>query len=109
MRLRVYYDHWLPKLFKFAGLTIYPFVMLAGAKDAPGTATVARHECIHVRQVRREGLFLFALKYFVELVSLLARGRTYDQAIHEVSFEKEAYADQDKIEMTHEERTDFAL
>lgn len=108
MKLRVRYDHWLPKLFKFEAVTIYPFVLFTHPKDFPTTMDTIRHECTHVRQFRAGGLG-FTIRYVWELIVLLCSGRTYDQAIHEISYEVEAYKSEKTLELTAEEREEFGV
>ncbi len=109
MKVRARYTHWFPKLVKVEAITIYPYVLFTSAKTAPSTAEVIRHECVHVRQVRRLGVVRFAIAYAWELLVLLCGGRTYDQAIHEISFEVEAYRDEKTMVMTADERAEFDI
>lgn len=109
MKVRARYAHWFPKLVRVDAITIYPYVLFTAPKEAPSTLETVKHECVHVRQVRRLGIVRFSIAYAWELLVLLCGGRTYTQAIHEISYEVEAYRDEKTIELTADERAEFDL
>ncbi len=58
---------------------------------------------IHVRQVRRLGWLRFYGSYLLEYFKHRCRGLGHAAAYLELSFEKEAYANQDRIELSDAE------
>lgn len=62
MKLRIRYNHWLPKRLGVAAITLYPFVLFAW--DSP-SESLWRHEMVHVEQVRRIGWLRFYVSYLV--------------------------------------------
>ncbi len=82
------------KLFGINGIVLYPFILYA---DKFPSRTVRSHEKIHVNQIRSMGVLKFYLSYVGEYAQGRLKGLSHDQAYREISFEKEAYRDQDKI------------
>jgi len=87
----------LMRLLGLKGMAIYPAIFVAGNAITPkGNSTVIfRHERIHVAQQRE----LFVLPFYVlylleETVRALFMGRGYAQAYFDISFEREAYANE---------------
>jgi hypothetical protein len=77
----------------FRGMTFFPFVFMADAKDKENVVFI-NHEKIHIRQ-QLELLILpffvwYALEYLVRLIQYKDRKKAY----YAISFEREAYANE---------------
>lgn len=60
MRIRIKKNHWLPKLLKVGGITIYPYIFI----DSPFPSyQLIAHELVHIDQVRSVGWFRFYISY----------------------------------------------
>jgi hypothetical protein len=53
-----------------------------------------RHELVHVRQIARVGLFTFYWRWVGEYVANRRRGLTSDESYRRISFEEEAFAEE---------------
>ena len=73
------------------GRRIYVAADLPG-KPAEQVDRLLRHELVHVRQVRRLGLFRFLWQYVREYVRNRRAGLAGGEAYRRISFEQEAYA-----------------
>ncbi len=77
----------------YTGITIYPFVFLkrrALAKDK----TLINHERIHLMQQRELLVIPFYIWYVIEFVIRLIYYKSWHLAYINISFEREAYANQ---------------
>ncbi|MFA7688175.1 MAG: hypothetical protein WCY25_09955 [Moheibacter sp.] len=75
----------------FRGLAIYPFIFLQD-KKLRENPKIINHERIHLRQQIEMLWFFFFLWYGIEfLIRWVQHGNT-NTAYHQISFEKEAYA-----------------
>lgn len=79
----------------FAALTLWPFVFVR--KDARIVATTIRHENIHGRQQKELLLVGFYLLYSIEWLIKLCYYRNSITAYKNISFEREAYANQNNV------------
>jgi hypothetical protein len=77
--------------FGIRGIVLYPFIIYA--PKHPDTI-LEQHECIHWQQVKAYGVFNFYLIYLREYMRGRKRGLNHDQAYREISFEKEAYQEE---------------
>ena len=68
------------------GITLFPFIIL---KDDDHNAVRINHEKIHIRQQLECLIILFYLLYFIEFIFSGYRG---------ISFEKEAYQNQNNLD-----------
>lgn len=88
----------LPWLFtkNFRGMAIYPFVFV---KDKVMTAdkTLLNHEKIHLRQQIELLWVFFFLMYGLEFLIRWIMYRNVFKAYLNISFEKEAYANEDNL------------
>lgn len=73
------------------GMAIFPFVLL---KNRLPKRVLLNHECIHLRQQLETGFILFYLWYFAEYFIGLIRYRNHYHAYRQISFEKEAFANE---------------
>lgn len=83
----------LAKLLRVGGIVLYPFVFFADKNPAP---SVVSHELIHIKQIRQSGVLLFYFQYAREYVLNRWHGMNHHEAYLAISFEKEAYAGQEK-------------
>jgi len=82
---------------RVAGLTLGRRVYLdTSVVDLPADRAVAilHHEITHVNQYRRVGTVPFLVRYLVEYLRNRFRGMSADAAYREISFEKEAFAEE---------------
>lgn len=73
------------------GMAIFPFVLLK--PRVPGRVLL-HHECIHLRQQLETGILLFYIWYLSEYLLRLVWYRSHYRAYREISFEKEAFANE---------------
>jgi len=81
----------------FRGLTFYPFVFLAD-KDDKLNKVFINHEKIHIRQQLELLIVPFYLWYFTEYLFRLIQYKDRKQAYFNISFEREAYANEKDLE-----------
>lgn len=87
--MKIIYNDFIP--FKgFRAINIFGVVFVRGKR--PISATIQNHEAIHTAQMREMLWLIFYVVYFVEwLFRLFRKGNAYRQ----ISFEREAYENQD--------------
>ncbi len=83
--------HLVPK--GFGGLAIFPFIFLSAAR-LKGNSPFINHERIHLRQQVEILLLPFFVWYGVEFLVRLIASRNFSKAYHNISFEREAYANE---------------
>jgi len=99
--VRVGYPPWL-RLFvarDVAAITLGRRIYLrpdVAARPAAALGRLLRHELVHVRQVNRHGLFLFLARYAGEFLGHLIRERSVNKAYRRISFEVEAWAEEER-------------
>lgn len=98
MKIRVKYDHWIPKRLKVLGITLYPFILVATTKEQTHPVLL-RHEWVHVQQVRRVGWIWFYLTYLMEHLNGWLVWRDWDVAYRNISYEVEAYEKEESTEI----------
>lgn len=81
-------NSYLAKILRVNGIVLYPFVFLAPKNPDP---YLINHESIHWDQIKRVGVLNFYYTYLKEYVSSRKQGMNHDQAYRAISFEKEAY------------------
>lgn len=107
---RILYSNWRLNLvswfFKVGGFTFFPWIILREKyRDDPRYKDIndrtTRHETIHIKQ---QGEFLvipFYLWYLVEwFIRLFGKGNAY----RNISFEREAYANENNVDYLKERR-----
>jgi hypothetical protein len=79
----------------FAAINLFGFIF--ARKNTVITARTLRHEAIHTAQMKERFYIGFYLIYLLEWLVLLLRYRNNDKACRAISFEREAYQnDNDK-------------
>lgn len=88
--MRYRFPWWLrPFLLRgVAGITLGRRVYIEGGD----VESILRHELVHVRQIRRLGLFRFYWSYIREYVTNRRRGMRAVEAYRAISLEEEAFA-----------------
>jgi hypothetical protein len=100
-KLRIGYPWWLrpflqPSVIAITlGRRVYVLPSFLN-RDRAEVERLIRHELEHVRQVNRLTLPVFLVRYGYEFVRNVIRERSIDRAYRAISFEKEAYAAEEK-------------
>lgn len=81
----------------FRGLTIFPFVFLKHNLDTQNEVLL-NHEKIHIRQQLELLLFPFLAWYFIEYAVRLLQYKNANLAYRNISFEREAYANEHHLD-----------
>ena len=91
----IYNDKFLKSVswfMKVYAITLFPFIILR--KKYKGSEVLLNHESIHLEQQKELLIVGFYLWYLVEwIIRLFMRGNAY----RNISFEKEAYTNQDNL------------
>lgn len=82
------------KLPKISGIALWPFILLKPKK--PGLIII-NHEKIHLQQQLELLILPFYLWYLTEWFFLYLKYRDFDKAYRNISFEKEAYQNEDNL------------
>ena len=77
----------------FRGLTIFPFVIIKHSFDSENKVLL-NHEKIHIRQQLEMLVIPFFVWYFVEYAVRLLQYKNANLAYRNISFEREAYANE---------------
>ncbi|MEZ7499165.1 hypothetical protein QO200_10475 [Flavobacterium sp. Arc3] len=80
----------------YRGLTAFPFVLVKYSEDK-GNKVFINHEKIHLRQQLELLIFPFFIWYFLEYLVRLVQYKNRDLAYRNISFEREAYANESDI------------
>lgn len=83
------------KLPRINGIALWPFVIVRSKK--PGKA-ILNHERIHLRQQAEMLVVLFYVWYLAEWVINYVKLRNWWAAYYAISFEKEAYANENDLQ-----------
>lgn len=86
-------DFMVPK--GYGGITLYPFVFKR--KDKKLTQRFIRHESIHLKQQSEMLVLFFYIWYLIEYVIRRLQHKTWKEAYYNISFEKEAYSNENDI------------
>lgn len=81
----------------FRGLTAFPFVFVKYAVDKDNKIFV-NHEKIHLRQQIELLVLPFFIWYFLEYLIRLLQYRDRNKAYRNISFEREAYANESNMQ-----------
>ena len=81
----------------FSGLTIFPFVIVSTKVDL-SDKVLMNHERIHLRQQLELAILPFFIWYFLEYLLRLIQFRNRRKAYRNISFEREAYANEGNFE-----------
>lgn len=91
----------------FTALTLWPFVFVRKDEEKYYTDVVERHEHIHGEQQKEMLIVFFLLWYGIEWLIKLAYYRNANTAYKNISFEREAYKNQNDLAYL-DERKHFA-
>ena len=80
----------------YRGLTLFPFVLVKHSSDKKNSVFV-NHERIHLRQQIELLIIPFFILYFLEFFLRFIQYGIVDLAYRNISFEKEAYANEKDI------------
>ena len=83
----------LAKMIRVEAIVIYPFVFFASKNPS---ATLIRHESVHLDQVQRLGFCAFYFHYMKEYFFNRVRRMNHYDAYRAISFEREAYEKENK-------------
>jgi len=99
-RLRIGFPFWLRPWLAggVVAITLGRTIYVAQALDGEELQRLLRHELAHVRQIIRLGLFRFYARYVKEYVTLRLRRVPAAEAYRRISFEVEAYAEEERRE-----------
>lgn len=88
-----------PKLLRknFNGMTVWPFVILQHA-ELKNEKIFINHERIHLKQQMEMLVIFFYLWYSLEFLIRLVQYRNRHQAYRNISFEREAYQNENNLE-----------
>jgi hypothetical protein len=102
MKVRLRFDHWIPKRLNVGAITLYPFILFP-KPWSESRYGLLHHEMIHVRQIRSLGVIRFYLTYLYDYLLGLIATRSHERAYRGIRFEVEAYSDQSHILLTAQE------
>lgn len=77
----------------YNGLTLFPFVMLRNDFDK-ANKMLLNHEKIHIRQQMQMLIVPFFIWYLIEFLFRLLQFKDKNRAYRNISFEREAYANE---------------
>lgn len=81
----------------FTGITLWPFVILRN-KQLKQNKVFINHERIHLKQQQELLVFLFYIWYVLEFVIRLIQYKNRQLAYRNISFEREAYANEKDLQ-----------
>ncbi len=87
----------------FVGLALWPFIVVKDSflKD---DETFINHEKIHIRQQAELLVLPFYILYFAEYIIRVLQYRNSQQAYRNISFEREAYYNEDDLDYLKKRR-----
>lgn len=88
---------------RFQGWVLFPFVFLK-EKELACNPVFMNHERIHLRQQIELLVLPFFLWYGIEYLFRLIQYRNINQAYRNISFEREAYTNQNALEYINQRR-----
>ena len=88
----------------FTALTLWPFIFVRKDEEKYYTDVVDRHEHIHGEQQKEMLIVFFLLLYGVEWLVKWAYYRNSMTAYKNISFEREAYANQNNVAYLNERK-----
>ena len=87
----------------YCGLTVFPFVFIKYAFDSENKVLL-NHEKIHIRQQLELLVLPFFLWYFIEYAVRLLQYKNTSLAYRNISFEREAYANEINLDYVETRR-----
>lgn len=97
MKIRLIRNSLLAKLLKVDGIVLYPCMFFS--EERPSVKTI-NHELIHIQQVRRDGFIRFYFNYLKEYYQFRFKGFAHREAYLAISYEVEAYSNQNDLTYT---------
>lgn len=91
----IVYQKWLRRT-KISGMALFPFILLCKSSDKRNLSLI-NHEKIHLRQQLEMGILLFYIWYCIEFLFLWLRYQNQHTAYQNISFEREAYANEHNL------------
>jgi hypothetical protein len=83
------------------GMALFPFILV---KHPKASVFLIHHEQIHLRQQLELGLALFYVLYLGEYLFRLVQYRSHPLAYYNISFEREAFRNQNNLQYLKERR-----
>lgn len=81
----------------FSGITIFPFIIISAQADR-SDKVLLYHEQIHLKQQLELAILPFFIWYLLEYVIRLLQYRNRRKAYRNISFEREAYANEANLD-----------
>lgn len=97
MKIRLIRNSLLAKLLKVDGIVLYPCMFFSEERPS---VKIINHELIHIQQVRRDGLIRFYFTYLKEYSQFRLKGIPHREAYLSISYEVEAYSNQNNLTYT---------
>lgn len=85
-------------------MALYPFIII-NSEHLRNNKVLINHERIHIRQQAEMLIIFFYLWYFTEYFILIFKHKTRQKAYENISFEKEAYANEENLNYLKERKT----
>lgn len=101
IKIREYYNHWLPRWLNVGAITLWPFIFY-GKPLYPDYFIVRKHEWIHIDQIRRDGVITFYVLYLWYYLRNRIKGMSHMDAYINNSYEQEAFRMQYKSRDSYE-------
>jgi len=79
------------KFLKIEAIVLYPFILFHSKSPSED---IINHERIHWDQIKHDGIGRFYCRYLKEYFSGRFNGLKHDEAYRNISYEKEAYSNQ---------------
>jgi len=86
--------YFIPK--KFGGFSLFPFIFLS-KQNFKNNKVFINHERIHLQQQIELLIIPFLILYFIEFFFRLLQFRNFMKAYYNISFEREAYANENDL------------
>ena len=91
----IVFKYLLPKGYR--GITVFPFIFLLRKEDKQN-AVLLNHEKIHIRQQLELLIIPFFIWYAVAFLIRLIQYKNWKKAYRNISFEREAYANEKDLD-----------
>ncbi|MDR6966946.1 hypothetical protein J2X31_000946 [Flavobacterium arsenatis] len=87
----------------YNGLTLFPFIMVRNDFDKANKVLI-NHEKIHIKQQMQLLVFPFLIWYMIEFLFRWFQFKDRNKAYRNISFEREAYANEQNLNYINEMR-----
>lgn len=95
-------SNWFTRLIRVSAITLWPFIFIRS--ELAGNRVLINHEKIHVVQCKEMLVLFFYLWYVIEWFVKFCWYRSFQKAYKTLSFEKEAYGNQDNLKYLKKRR-----